>query len=401
MSKVMAINAGSSSLKFQLFEMPSEKVITKGIVERIGLKNSAFTLSVEGENVSETVDIPNHEVAVGLLLKKLIDHRIIDSFEEIDGVGHRVVHGGEVFSDSVLITEDVIEEIEKLAELAPLHNPANITGIQAFRRILDDVPAVAVFDTAFHQTMAAGSYLYSLPLEYYEKYGIRKYGFHGTSHKYVSQRAAEMIGRPIEQLRLISCHLGNGASITAIKGGKSIDTSMGFTPLAGVTMGTRSGNIDPALIPYIMEKTGKTADEVLDVLNKESGMLALSGFSSDLRDIQVEADKGNERAELALKVFADRIHKYIGSYSAKMGGVDGIIFTAGIGENSQTIRGRILEGLEFMGVYWDKDLNRTKGKEAFINTPYSPVKVMVIPTNEEIMIVRDTVKIALKETWKA
>ncbi len=401
MSKVMAINAGSSSLKFQLFEMPSEKVITKGLVERIGLKNSAFTLSVEGENVSETVDIPNHEVAVGLLLKKLIDHRIIDSFEEIDGVGHRVVHGGEVFSDSVLITEDVIEEIEKLSELAPLHNPANITGIQAFRRILDDVPAVAVFDTAFHQTMAAGSYLYSLPLEYYEKYGIRKYGFHGTSHKYVSQRAAEMIGRPIERLRLISCHLGNGASITAIKGGKSIDTSMGFTPLAGVTMGTRSGNIDPALIPYIMEKTGKTADEVLDVLNKKSGMLALSGFSSDLRDIQVEADKGNERAELALKVFADRIHKYIGSYSAKMGGVDGIIFTAGIGENSQTIRGRILEGLEFMGVYWDKDLNRTKGKEAFINTPYSPVKVMVIPTNEEIMIVRDTVKIALKETWKA
>ncbi|CAK6476766.1 acetate kinase [Peribacillus castrilensis] len=401
MSKVMAINAGSSSLKFQLFEMPSEKVITKGLVERIGLKNSAFTLSVEGENVSETVDIPNHEVAVGLLLKKLIDHRIIDSFEEIDGVGHRVVHGGEVFSESVLITEDVIEEIEKLSELAPLHNPANITGIQAFRRILDDVPAVAVFDTAFHQTMAAGSYLYSLPLEYYEKYGIRKYGFHGTSHKYVSQRAAEMIGRPIEQLRLISCHLGNGASITAIKGGKSIDTSMGFTPLAGVTMGTRSGNIDPALIPYIMEKTGKTADEVLDVLNKKSGMLALSGFSSDLRDIQVEADKGNERAELALKVFADRIHKYIGSYSAKMGGVDGIIFTAGIGENSQKIRGRILEGLEFMGVYWDKDLNHTKGKEAFINTPYSPVKVMVIPTNEEIMIVRDTVKIALKETWKA
>ncbi|UZD45699.1 acetate kinase [Peribacillus frigoritolerans] len=401
MSKVMAINAGSSSLKFQLFEMPSEKVITKGLVERIGLKNSAFTLSVEGEEVSETVDIPNHEVAVGLLLKKLIDHRIIDSFEEIDGVGHRVVHGGEVFSDSVLITEDVIEEIEKLSELAPLHNPANITGIQAFRRILDDVPAVAVFDTAFHQTMAAGSYLYSLPLEYYEKYGIRKYGFHGTSHKYVSQRAAEMIGRPIEQLRLISCHLGNGASITAIKGGKSIDTSMGFTPLAGVTMGTRSGNIDPALIPYIMEKTGKTADEVLDVLNKKSGMLALSGFSSDLRDIQVEADKGNERAELALKVFADRIHKYIGSYSAKMGGVDGIIFTAGIGENSQKIRGRILEGLEFMGVYWDKDLNHTKGKEAFINTPYSPVKVMVIPTNEEIMIVRDTVKIALIETWKA
>jgi acetate kinase len=398
MSKIMAINAGSSSLKFQLFEMPSEQVITKGLVERIGLKNSTFTLSVEGKKVSETLHIPNHEVAVGLLLEKLIHHRIIGSFEEIDGVGHRVVHGGEVFSDSVLITEDVIEEIEKLSDLAPLHNPANSTGIKAFRQILSEVPAVAVFDTAFHQTMSAGSYMYSLPFEYYEKYGIRKYGFHGTSHKYVSQRAAEMIGRPIEQLRLISCHLGNGASITAIKGGKSIDTSMGFTPLAGVTMGTRSGNIDPALIPYIMEKTGKTADEVLDVLNKKSGILALSGFSSDLRDIQVEADKGNERAELALEVFADRIHKYIGSYTAKMGGVDGIIFTAGIGENSQTIRGRILDGLEFMGVYWDEDLNRTMGVEAFINAPYSPVKVMVIPTNEEIMIVRDTVKIALSES---
>ncbi|MFP3509532.1 acetate kinase [Peribacillus sp. SIMBA_075] len=396
MSKIMAINAGSSSLKFQLFEMPSENVITKGLVERIGLKNSTFTLSVEGKKVSETVHIPNYEVAVGLLLKKLIYHRIIESFEEIDGVGHRVVHGGEVFSDSVLITVEVIEEIEKLSELAPLHNPANITGIKAFRQILD-VPAVAVFDTAFHQTMAADSYLYSLPFEYYENYGIRKYGFHGTSHKYVSKRAAAMIGRPIEQLRLLSCHLGNGASITAIKGGKSIDTSMGFTPLAGVTMGTRSGNIDPALIPYIMEKTGKTADEVLDVLNKKSGILALSGFSSDLRDIQVEADKGNDRAVLALEVFADRIHKYIGSYSAKMGGVDGIIFTAGIGENSQAIRGRILEGLEFMGVYWDKDLNRTSGKEAFINTPYSPVKVMVIPTNEEIMIVRDTMRLAFSE----
>ncbi|MFI8494187.1 acetate kinase [Peribacillus butanolivorans] len=399
MSKIMAINAGSSSLKFQLFEMPSEQVITKGLVERIGLKNSTFTLSVEGKKVSETLHIPNHEVAVGLLLEKLIHHRIIGSFEEIDGVGHRVVHGGEVFSDSVLITEDVIEEIEKLSDLAPLHNPANSTGIKAFRQILSEVPAVAVFDTAFHQTMSAGSYMYSLPFEYYEKYGIRKYGFHGTSHKYVSQRAAEMIGRPIEQLRLISCHLGNGASITAIKGGMSIDTSMGFTPLAGVTMGTRSGNIDPALIPYIMEKTGKTADEVLDVLNKKSGILALSGFSSDLRDIQVEADKGNERAELALEVFADRIHKYIGSYTAKMGGVDGIIFTAGIGENSQTIRGRILDGLdEFMCVYWDEDLNRTLGEEAFINAPYSPVKVMVIPTNEEIMIVRDTVKIALSES---
>lgn len=397
MSKIMAINAGSSSLKFQLFEMPSETVITKGYVERIGLKDSVFNLTVQGQKVTETLHIPNHEVAVELLLEKLIQHQVISSFEEINGVGHRVVHGGEVFSDSVLITEEVIEELERLSELAPLHNPANITGIIAFQRILGDTPAVAVFDTAFHQTMPSGAYMYSLPYEYYENYGIRKYGFHGTSHKYVSQRAAEMMGRPIEELRLISCHLGNGASITAIKGGKSIDTSMGFTPLAGVTMGTRSGDIDPALIPYIMEKSGKTADEVLDVLNKQSGILALSGFSSDLRDIQDAANEGDERAELALEVFADRIHKYIGSYAARMGGVDGIIFTAGIGENSHTIRARILEGLEFMGVYWDEELNLIHGEEAFINSSFSPVKIMVIPTNEEVMIARDAAAIASQQ----
>ena len=393
----MAINAGSSSLKFQLFEMPSETVITKGYVERIGLKDSVFNLTVRGQKVIETLHIPNHEVAVELLLEKLIQHQVISSFEEINGVGHRVVHGGEVFSDSVLITEEVIEELERLSELAPLHNPANITGIIAFQRILGDTPAVAVFDTAFHQTMPSSAYMYSLPYEYYENYGIRKYGFHGTSHKYVSQRAAEMMGRPIEELRLISCHLGNGASITAIKGGKSIDTSMGFTPLAGVTMGTRSGDIDPALIPYIMEKSGKTADEVLDVLNKQSGVLALSGFSSDLRDIQDATNEGDERAELALEVFADRIHKYIGSYAARMGGVDGIIFTAGIGENSHTIRARILEGLEFMGVYWDEELNLIHGEEAFINSSFSPVKIMVIPTNEEVMIARDAAAIASQQ----
>ncbi|USK69505.1 acetate kinase [Peribacillus asahii] len=397
MSKIMAINAGSSSLKFQLFEMPSETVITKGYVERIGLKDSVFNLTVQGQKVTETLHIPNHEVAVELLLEKLIQHQVISSFEEINGVGHRVVHGGEVFSDSVLITEEVIEELERLSELAPLHNPANITGIIAFQRILGDTPAVAVFDTAFHQTMPSSAYMYSLPYEYYENYGIRKYGFHGTSHKYVSQRAAEMMGRPIEELRLISCHLGNGASITAIKGGKSIDTSMGFTPLAGVTMGTRSGDIDPALIPYIMEKSGKTADEVLDVLNKQSGILALSGFSSDLRDIQDAANEGDERAELALEVFADRIHKYIGSYAARMGGVDGIIFTAGIGENSHTIRARILEGLEFMGVYWDEELNLIHGEEAFINSSFSPVKTMIIPTNEEVMIARDAAAIASQQ----
>jgi acetate kinase len=394
MSKVIAINAGSSSLKFQLFEMPNEDVITKGLIERIGLKDSIFTISVNGEKVEEVTDIPDHAVAVKMLLNKLTESGIIKSLDEINGIGHRVVHGGEEFNDSVLITDEVLSKIEDLSELAPLHNPANITGIRAFQQVLPNVPAVAVFDTAFHQTMPESSFLYSLPYEYYKEYGIRKYGFHGTSHKYVSERAAELLGRPLEQLRLISCHLGNGASIAAIEGGKSIDTSMGFTPLAGVTMGTRSGNIDPALIPFIMEKTGNNADEVLDILNKKSGMLGVSGFSSDLRDIELEAEKGNERAELALEVFGNRIHKYIGSYASRMYGVDAIIFTAGIGENSQAIRARVLQGLEFMGVYWDPALNKTRGEEAFINYPHSPVKVIVIPTNEEVMIARDVVKLA-------
>ncbi|KQL22011.1 acetate kinase [Cytobacillus solani] len=394
MAKIIAINAGSSSLKFQLFEMPSEEVITKGLIERIGLNDSIFNIVANGEKIKETLDIPNHEVAVKLLLEKLTGLGIIQSLNEIEGIGHRVVHGGEEFTDSVLITDDVLAKIEALSELAPLHNPANITGIKAFQQVLPNVPAVAVFDTAFHQTMPASSFLYSLPYEYYKKYGIRKYGFHGTSHKYVSQRAAEMLGRPLDQLRLISCHLGNGASIAAIEGGKSIDTSMGFTPLAGVTMGTRSGNIDPALIPFIMEKTNQTADEVLDVLNKKSGMLAVSGFSSDLRDIEVQASEGNERAKLALEVFAGRIHKYIGSYAAKMYGVDAIIFTAGIGENSDVIRARVLQGLEFMGVYFDPSLNKVRGEEAFVNYPHSPVKVMIIPTDEEVMIARDVVRLS-------
>ena len=393
MAKIIAINAGSSSLKFQLFEMPQEEVITKGLIERIGLKDSIFTITANGEKLQQTLDIPDHEVAVKMLLEKLTSLGIIDSLDEIEGIGHRVVHGGEEFNDSVLITDEVLQKIEGLSELAPLHNPANVTGIKAFKRVLPNVPAVAVFDTAFHQTMPESSFLYSLPYEYYQKYGIRKYGFHGTSHKYVSQRAAEILSRPLEQLRLISCHLGNGASIAAIQGGKSIDTSMGFTPLAGVTMGTRSGNIDPALIPFIMEKTGKTAEEVLEILNKKSGMLAISGFSSDLRDIEIQASQGNQRAQLALDVFSNRIHKYIGSYAARMNGVDAIIFTAGIGENSDVIRENVLRGLEFMGVYWDPALNKIRGKEAFISYPHSPVKVMVIPTNEEVMIARDVVRL--------
>ncbi|GAA5416352.1 acetate kinase [Paraliobacillus ryukyuensis] len=397
MSNVLAINAGSSSLKFQLIEMPEENELAKGLVERIGINDSVFKLEYGDTEDKVTTDIPNHEVAVKLLLEKLQASGVIKSLDEIDGIGHRVVHGGEKFSDSVLVTDEVIREIEEVSELAPLHNPANLTGIRAFKEILPNVPAVAVFDTAFHQTMPEQSYLYSLPYEYYEKYGIRKYGFHGTSHKYVSERAADLMNAPLDKLRLITCHLGNGASIAAIENGKSIDTSMGFTPLAGVTMGTRSGNIDPALIPYIMEKTGKTVNEVLQVLNKESGMLALSGFSSDLRDIQEKAENGDDRAELALKIFAERIHQYIGSYASKMHGVDAIVFTAGVGENSKEVRERVLEGLEFMGVYWDPALNDVRGKEAFVNYPHSPVKVIVIPTNEEVMIARDVQRLGLNE----
>src|SRR5699024_6582833 len=389
---VLAINAGSSSLKFQLFQMPEENVLAKGLVERIGLSDSVFTIEV-GEMKDETVmDIPDHETAVKQLLEQLKSSGVIQSMDEIDAVGHRVVHGGEKFSDSVVITDDVLQTIEEVSELAPLHNPANLTGIRAFQEILPDVPMAAVFDTAFHQTMPEKSYLYSLPYEYYKDYGIRKYGFHGTSHKYVSQRAAEMLGLPVDQLRIISCHLGNGASIAAIDKGKSIDTSLGFTPLAGVTLGTRSGNIDPALMPYIMANTGKDADEVVNVLNKRSGMLALSGSSSDLRYIEQQAG-GNDRAKLALEVFAARIHKYLASYAARMSGVDAIIFTAGVGENSDVIRERVLNGLEYMGVYWDPSRNKIRGKEAFINYPHSPVKVMVIPTNEEVMIARDTVRL--------
>ena len=392
MTNVLAINAGSSSLKFQLIHMADEKVLAQGLIERIGLGDSVFTMEVKDKKKEYIVDITDHEEAVKQLLSKLTTSGGIKSLNEINAVGHRVVHGGEVFSGSVIITNRVIRDIEELTELAPLHNPANLTGIRAFKEVLPDIPMVAVFDTAFHQTMPEKSYLYSLPYDYYEKYGIRKYGFHGTSHQYVSQRASEMLGIPLDQLRLISCHLGNGASIAAIQGGESIDTSMGFTPLAGITMGTRSGDIDPALIPYIMQKTDKNAFEVLNVLNKESGMLGLSGFSSDLRDIQDQAET-NPRAELALEVFAARIHQYIGSYAARMSGVDAIIFTAGVGENSIIVREKVLHGLEFMGVYWDPTLNQVRAKETFINYPHSPVKVMVIPTNEEIIIARDTVRL--------
>lgn len=394
MSKlILAINAGSSSLKFQLIRMPEEKTVTKGVVERIGMKDSIFTILVEGEKLTEVKDIKDHEEAVDIMLAKFKEHNIIQDIYEIQGTGHRVVHGGETFPSSAVVTDEVEEQIEALSELAPLHNPANLMGIRAFRKLLPEIPHVAVFDTSFHQTMPEQAYLYSLPYRYYEDYGIRKYGFHGTSHKYVSRRAAEILDKPIEDLRIISCHIGNGASVAAIDGGESIDTSMGFTPLAGVTMGTRSGNLDPALIPYIMEKTGKNADEVLNILNKESGLLGLTGTSSDLRDLTEEAKHGRHRSRVALDLFASKIHKYIGSYAARMHGVDVIVFTAGIGENSHIIRGKVLEGLEFMGVYWDPKKNENlHGEEGEINYPHSPVKVLVVPTDEEVMISRDVVK---------
>lgn len=396
MTKIMAVNAGSSSLKFQLLEMPSEKILAVGLVERVGKEDAIFTIKYgEGQKFHIVTPLHSHKEAVELSLEKLIDLDIIGSFDEIAGVGHRVLHGKELYADSVVIDDEVMKNIESFVELGPLHIPPNLTGIRAFQTILPNVPQVAVFDTAFHQSMPEENFLYSLPYEYYTEHGVRKYGFHGTSHKYVTQRAAELLGRPLEDLRLISCHLGSGASIAAVAGGRSIDTTMGFTPLEGITMGTRSGSLDPALIPFLMQKTGKSAEDVLNVMNKESGVYGLSGISSDLRDIEQAAAEGNHRAEVSLKIFSNRIHGYIGQYAAEMNGVDAIIFTAGVGENSDVIRERILRGLEFMGVYWDPSLNNgARGKELFINYPHSPVKVIIIPTNEELVIARDTVRIA-------
>ncbi|ACQ69615.1 acetate kinase [Exiguobacterium profundum] len=396
MTKIMAVNAGSSSLKFQLLEMPTEELLAVGLVERVGKEDAIFTIKYgEGQKFNVVTPLHTHKEAVELTLEKLIELDIIQSFDEISGVGHRVLHGKELYADSVVIDDEVMKNIESFTELGPLHIPPNLTGIRAFQAILPNVPQVAVFDTAFHQSMPEENFLYSLPYEYYTEHGVRKYGFHGTSHKYVTQRAAELLGRPLEDLRLISCHLGSGASIAAVAGGRSIDTTMGFTPLEGITMGTRSGSLDPALIPFLMQKTGKSAEDVLNVMNKESGVYGLSGISSDLRDIEQAAAEGNHRAEVSLKIFSNRIHGYIGQYAAEMNGVDAIIFTAGVGENSDVIRERILRGLEFMGVYWDPSLNNgARGKELFINYPHSPVKVIIIPTNEELVIARDTVRIA-------
>ncbi|KUJ90727.1 MAG: acetate kinase [Thermoanaerobacter thermocopriae] len=395
--KILVMNCGSSSLKYQLLDMDNGKVLAKGLAERIGIHDSLLTHQVEGKDkIKIQKDMKNHKEAIQIVLDALVDKEIgiLKDMKEIDAVGHRVVHGGEFFTDSVLIDDEVIKKLEACIDLAPLHNPANIEGIKACRQIMPGVPMVAVFDTAFHQTMPDYAYIYPIPYEYYEKYRIRRYGFHGTSHKYVSLRAAEILKRPIEELRIITCHLGNGSSIAAVKGGKSIDTSMGFTPLEGLAMGTRSGNVDPSIITFLMEKEGLTAEQVIDILNKKSGVYGISGISNDFRDIENAAFKeGHKRAMLALKVFAYRVKKTIGSYTAAMGGVDVIVFTAGVGENGPEMREFILEDLEFLGFKLDKEKNKVRGKEEIISTEDSKVKVMVIPTNEEYMIAKDTEKL--------
>ena len=392
--KVLVINAGSSSLKYQLLDTDSQAVLAKGLCERIGI-DGKFTYKAPGKATVDAVDIamPTHSEAIQAVLDALVDpaNGVIASMKEIDAVGHRVVHGGETFASSVKIDSKVMAALEECIPLAPLHNPANITGIKACTAVMGpDVPQVAVFDTAFHQTMPPVAYTYALPYEYYEQDKVRRYGFHGTSHRYVTQRAADMLGKPIESLKLISCHLGNGSSVAAVANGKSVDTSMGFTPLAGVPMGTRSGDIDAGVMEYLMNKHGMDIKEMLNVLNKKSGVQGVSGVSSDFRDLCSATDSGNKRAELALDMFNYSVKKYIGAYAAAMGGVDAVIFTAGVGENDARQRLAIASGLEFMGVKMDADANNIRGKEAIISAIDSKVKVLLIPTNEELMIALDT-----------
>ena len=390
MLKILAVNAGSSSLKFQLLEMPNEEVITVGLIERIGFEDAIFKIEFGDNKVKTTEAILDHSKAVELLMDALIEHKIVESYDEIKGVGHRVVHGGEKFDKSVVVTPEVLTDIENLSDLAPLHNPANITGIKAFSEKLPNAISVAVFDTAFHQTMPITSYLYPIKHELYKEHAVRKYGFHGTSHYYVSQRAAELLGKPVEDTKVITVHIGNGGSVAAVKGGESIDTSMGFTPLAGLMMGTRSGDVDPAVIPYIMEKENLTVEQAMDVLNKQSGLLGISGISSDMRDIEDGIAKGHEMSIVAYDMFAKRICDYIGSYLVTLGGVDAIIFTAGIGENGPEVREMVLEKLEFLGVNINKEANNSRGKEVEISGPDSKIKAFVIPTNEELVIACDT-----------
>ena len=398
---ILVINAGSSSLKYQLLNPETGVLLAKGLCERIGIDGKfTYKPQIEGKQVLDAVDVamPTHSEAIQAVLNALVDkdNGVIGSMKEIDAVGHRVVHGGEAFNKSVLITDEVMKALEDCIPLAPLHNPANITGIQACQAVMPGVPMVAVFDTAFHQTMPAKAYMYALPYEYYENDKVRRYGFHGTSHKYVSQRAAVMLGKKPEELKLISCHLGNGSSVTAVDGGKSVDTSMGFTPLAGLPMGTRAGDLDAGILQYLMNKYNMNIDEMLNILNKKSGVLGISGVGSDFRDLEKAAKEGNERAQLALDKFAYEVRKYIGSYAAAMGGVDIITFTAGVGENGPDMRESICEGLGFLGVHVDHEKNQVRGKETDISAADSTVKVYVIPTNEELMIARDTLALVTK-----
>ena len=395
---ILVINAGSSSLKYQLLNPETGDLLAKGLCERIGIDGKfTYKPQVEGKKVLDAIDVamPTHSEAIQAVLDALVDaeNGVIGSMKEIDAVGHRVVHGGEAFNKSVLITDEVLKAIEDCIPLAPLHNPANLTGIRACQKVMPGVPMVAVFDTAFHQTMPAKAYMYALPYEYYENDKVRRYGFHGTSHKYVAGRAAAMLGKKPEELKLISCHLGNGSSVTAVDGGKSVDTSMGFTPLAGLPMGTRAGDLDAGILQYVMNKYGLSIDEMLNVLNKKSGVEGLSGVSSDFRDLENAAAEGNEKASLSREKFAYEVKKYVGAYAAAMGGVDAIIFTAGVGENDKAIRAMVCKGLEYMGVKLDDEANSVRGKETVISTADSKVKVLLIPTNEELMIAMDTASI--------
>ncbi|MBQ9900339.1 MAG: acetate kinase [Acholeplasmatales bacterium] len=397
MAKIMAVNAGSSSIKFQLLEMPEEKVIASGVMERIGLAEGIFTLKYNGKKEETNPVLPTHAEGVQLLLDTLLDKGIVKSLDEISGVGHRVVQGGEYFKDSTLVDGPdgtVVKKIAELADLAPLHNPAHIIGIKAFYKALPNVPEVVVFDTVFHQTMPEEAYMYATPYEWYEKYGIRKYGAHGTSHKFVSQRCAEVMGKKLEDTKIIVCHLGNGASISAVDGGKCKDTSMGLTPLEGIPMGTRSGNLDPTVVSYICEKENKTAAEVVNILNKKSGYLGMSGRSNDARDVTQGMNDGDHRCKLTFDVQAKRIVDYIASYYVYMGGCDAICFTAGMGENLKHLRLNIARRLGVLGVKIDEKLNDTFSDERIISTPDSKIKLYIIPTNEEVMIARDTVRVA-------
>ena len=395
--KILVLNCGSSSLKYQLIDMENEAVLCVGLVERIGIEGSILTQKkdgVEGKYVKEQ-PMKDHQDAIKLVLEGVLDSTYggVKDMAEIDAVGHRVVHGGEKFASSVIITEEVEEAMRKCSELAPLHNPANLMGIDAIKAVLPGVPNVGVFDTAFHQTMPASSYLYGLPHRLYTEYGVRRYGFHGTSHKYVSQRAAAMLGKDIADLKIITCHLGNGASIAAVDGGKVVDTSMGLTPLEGLIMGTRCGDIDPAIIPFIMKKENLDADGVDKLMNKESGVYGMTGISSDFRDISTAAAEGNQKAIDALDAYHKRVKKYIGAYAAEMNGVDAIVFTAGLGENGIEDRLAIASNLEVLGVKMDAEANNVRGKETVISAADSKVKVLLVPTNEELMIARDTLEL--------